>query len=189
MRPRVAGRRRAARTAVHRPVPVVRAREHDVAVGQPPRGLEEVLDALLRGDPADVEHDGRAGRDDARERVDARRRRRRGNALPRTRTRAGSTPQATTSSRSRFGETTTSRAPRATPRATRRVERALQRAPSGAAGRNIPTGSKTYGTAARAAPAATPVVTGSRKPITCATSGRRGAAEVRGSVGVMPIQR
>ena len=53
----------------HRPVPVVRPREDDVDLRHPPRGLEEVLHALLGGDAADVEDDRRTLRHDPVERV------------------------------------------------------------------------------------------------------------------------
>ena len=57
-----------------RPVPVVRTGEDHVDVGEPPRRLQEVLDALLRGDPADVEDDRRAVGHDACERIEVSRR-------------------------------------------------------------------------------------------------------------------
>ena len=55
---------------------VVRPREHDVGFGDTARGVEEVLDALLGGDPADVEDDRSSRRDDPLQRVDAGRGRR-----------------------------------------------------------------------------------------------------------------
>ena len=59
---------------VHRAVTVVRAGEHDVDLRKAPRRLEQVLDPLLRGDPADVEHHRRAGGHDSLERIRAGRR-------------------------------------------------------------------------------------------------------------------
>ena len=64
-----------------RPVPVVRAGENDVDVGEPARSLQEVLDALLGRDPADVEDDRRAVGNDARERIAVGRRRRLGEGV------------------------------------------------------------------------------------------------------------
>ena len=61
--------RAAALTSSPRPVAVVGADEHDVRVGRAARRRDEVLDALARGDAADVEHDRRALGHDTGERV------------------------------------------------------------------------------------------------------------------------
>ena len=53
----------------HRPVAVVWADEHDVRVGQPACRRDEVLDALLGRDPADVEHHRRPVRHDPGQRI------------------------------------------------------------------------------------------------------------------------
>ena len=57
-------------------MPVVRAGEDDVDVRQPTRRLEEVLNPLLRGDPADVEDDGGTRRNDLCKRIGVLRERR-----------------------------------------------------------------------------------------------------------------
>ena len=79
-----AGGRRVRLRGLHerqRPVPVVGAGENHVDVGEPSRSLQEVLDALLGRDPADVEDDRRAVGNDARKRIAVGRRRRLGEGV------------------------------------------------------------------------------------------------------------
>ena len=118
-----------------RPVPVVRAGENDVDVREPARSLEEVLDALLGRDPADVEDDRRAVGNDARERIAVGRRRRLGEGVAadpdpatgrRPTRRRRPAPSATTRRRG-------ARPPRR--RASRRVEERASGPPSAAAAR------------------------------------------------------
>ena len=86
-----------------------------------------------------------------------------GKPFPRTTTRSGSSPKATTSSRSRSEAVTTASARAASGRPSPRSKPSFSRTLRNR-GRNIPSGSSTYGIPRARHHSAVPVVTGSRKP-------------------------
>ena len=100
-----------------------------------------------------------------------------GKPLPRTTTRSGSSPKATTSSRSRAEAVTTASAPAATARPSDASKASFSRTLR-SRGRNIPSGSSTYGIPRARHHSAVAVVSGSRKPKRCATSGRGSRAQL-----------
>ena len=174
------------------PVAVVRPGDDEVCVRDLAGRLEQVLDPFAGRDPADVE-DQRRGVGDAELRAQSRRSQvagcGSGKPLPRTCTFAAIHAARDDVVAFTLGcDDDRSRAARHAA-VQRRVERALEQPPCAAAAGTCRAARRRTGRARSRHHAAVHVVTGSRKPNTCTTSGRCARASASGSVGVIPIQR